>query len=268
MFLALKTDKLQKIIFILVSFAVGSLFGSAFFALIPESFHLLPGSFIPGLMIAIGIITMFILEKIIHWRHEHNIQDLNKEKPLGYISLVTDSLHNFIDGILIASAWAISPEIGIITTLAVIIHEVPQEIGDFGILIYAGFSKRKALFFNFLAALSAILGVLFTASLGNTFENISMYILPLAAGGFIYLAGSDLIPQLQREKSVKKTLIQLFAIIAGLTLMLFISRAHSHNHNSEHGHEDHEHIHNDHEHNDHKHDEHKDTDHEQHKHHH
>jgi zinc and cadmium transporter len=158
LFLAFKTEKLQKIVFILVSFAVGSLFGSAFFVLIPESYHLMPDSFVPGLMIVAGVLTMFILEKFIHWRHGHTIQYIPKEASLGYVSLMTDSLHNFVDGVLIASAWAVSPEIGMVTTLSVIIHEVPQEISDFGILIYAGFSKKRALFFNFLAAVTALLG--------------------------------------------------------------------------------------------------------------
>ena len=258
LFLAFKTEKLQKIVFILVSFAVGSLLGSAFFVLIPESYHLMPDSYIPGLMIVVGVLTMFILEKFIHWKHGHDLHNLNKEAPLGYISLVTDSLHNFVDGILIASAWAISPEIGMVTTLSVIVHEVPQEISDFGILIYAGFSKKKALFFNFLAAVTAILGVLFTAWLGHHFQNITNYILPMAAGGFIYLAGSDLIPQLHKEKSTRRNLIQFLAIIAGFAMMFFISQTQSHSHEHEnHEHQQHqEHEHHDHEHHDHEHHDH------------
>jgi zinc and cadmium transporter len=243
LFLAFKTEQLQKIIFILVSFAVGNLFGSAFFVLIPESYHLLPDSSIPGLMVVAGILTMFILEKFIHWKHGHDMNHLNEKASLGYISLVTDSLHNFIDGILIASAWAASPEIGIVTTLSVIVHEVPQEISDYGILIYAGFTRKKALFFNFLAAVSALLGVLFTSWLGNNFENINNYILPLAAGGFIYLAGSDLIPQLHQERSSRRNLIQFIAIVAGFAMMYFIAQTHSHNHDTGCKHEHHNHEH-------------------------
>lgn len=246
-FLAFNQKTLQKILFVLVSFAVGALFGSAFFMLIPESFHLLPGSFMLGIMVVSGILAMFVLEKFIRWKHNHDLAELQKESPLGYISLITDALHNFIDGILIASAWAVSPEIGLATTLAVIIHEVPQEISDFGILIHAGFSRKKALLFNFLAAVTAILGVLFTFWLGQSFENISNYILPFAAGGFIYLAGSDLIPELHREKSVRKNLIQFAAIVAGLLLMLSISQTHSHEHGDSHSHE-HNHGHHIHEH--------------------
>ena len=241
LFFAFKIDRLQKIVFILVSFAVGSLFGSAFFVLIPESYHLFPESFNPGLMVVVGILTMFVLEKFIHWKHKHDMHKLHEESSLGYISLVTDALHNFVDGVLIASAWASSPEIGLVTTLSVIIHEVPQEISDFGILIYAGFSRKKALVFNFLSAITAILGVLLTSWLGHNFENITSYILPLAAGGFIYLAGSDLIPQLHRERASGRNLVQFLAIVAGLTMMFFISQKHSHNHSTGCNHEHHIH---------------------------
>lgn len=246
LFLAFKMHLLQKIVFILVSFAVGALFGNAFFMLIPEAQELLANNLHIGLMIVAGILFMFILEKLIHWHHNHRIGDIKKEAPLGYISLFTDGLHNFIDGILIASAWMVSPEIGFATTLAVIIHEIPQEISDFGILIHAGFSRKKALFFNFLSACTAILGAAVTLWMGAVFTNISTYILPLAAGGFIYLAGSDLIPELHREKSIPKNSVQLFVIIIGLALMFFIAQNHEHNHGPHHEHSEdcnHEHHH-------------------------
>ncbi len=246
LFLAFKMQLLQKIVFVLVSFAVGALFGNAFFMLIPEAQELLPNNLLTGLMIVGGIMLLFVLEKLIHWHHNHNIEQFKNEAPLGYISLFTDGLHNFIDGILIASAWMVSPEIGLATTLAVIAHEIPQEISDFGILIYAGFSRKKALIFNFLSACTAILGAVGTLWLGALFNNISAYILPLAAGGFIYLAGSDLIPELHREKSAGKNTLQLLVIIIGLALMLFIAQNHEHNHGPQHEHSEecsHEHIH-------------------------
>ncbi len=246
LFLAFKTELLQKIVFVLVSFAVGALFGNAFFMLIPEAQELLTNNLHIGLMVVAGILLMFVLEKLIHWHHNHHIGSIRKEAPLGYISLFTDGLHNFIDGILIASSWMVSPEIGLATTLAVIAHEIPQEISDFGILIHAGFSPKKALFFNFLAACTAILGAVGTLCLGAVFTNISGYILPLAAGGFIYLAGSDLIPELHREKSVRKNSLQLLVIVLGLALMLFIGQNHEHHHDQQHNHNEestHEHVH-------------------------
>ena len=236
LFLAFKIKLLQKIVFVLVSFAVGALFGNAFFILIPESQEMLGNSLQIGLLIVGGIVLMFIVEKLIHWRHNHNVEDIKHEAPLGYISLFTDGLHNFIDGILIASSWMVSPEIGLATTLAVIAHEIPQEISDFGILIHAGFSRKKALFFNFLAACTAIAGAIGTLWLDTLFTNISAYVLPLAAGGFVYLAGSDLIPELHREKSVRKNTLQLIIMLAGLAVMLYIGQNHEHHHDHQHEH--------------------------------
>lgn len=253
--LAMRAKQLKKVIFILVSFAVGALFGNTFFMLIPESFHQIGDSQTIGILVISGLIVMFVLEKFIHWHHNHNVSDEEVKAPLGYISLVTDSLHNFTDGVLIAAAWMASPEVGIATTLAVVVHEIPQEISDFGVLLHAGFSKRKALFLNFIAACSAILGGVLTLTLGNVSEKILTYILPFAAGGFIYLAGSDLIPELNRERSVKKSMIQFAAIIAGLVLMFYISLHHEHQHSepvnsqieindhSDHDHSEHDHNH-------------------------
>ncbi len=239
LFLAFKIKLLKKIVFVLVSFAVGALFGNAFFILIPESQEMIGNSLHIGLLVVGGIILMFIMEKLIHWRHNHNVEDIKREAPLGYISLFTDGLHNFIDGILIASSWLVSPEIGLATTLAVIAHEIPQEISDFGILIHAGFSRRKALLFNFIAACTAIVGAIGTLWLDAFFTNISLYVLPLAAGGFVYLAGSDLIPELHREKTVSKNIVQLIIVLIGLALMLIISQNHEHHHDHEQDHEQH-----------------------------
>ncbi len=248
-FLAMRAKQLKRIIFILVSFAVGALFGNTFFMLIPESFALIENTQMIGLLIVSGLVVMFILEKFIHWHHCHNVSHDHDEAPLGYISLVTDSLHNFTDGVLIAAAWMASPEVGIATTLAVVVHEIPQEISDFGVLLHAGFSKRKALLLNFIAACTAIIGAVITVLLGSHMEKLIVFILPFAAGGFIYLAGSDLIPELHRESSVRKSLIQFTAILTGLVLMFYISLHHEHSHDENHVNKteihdhDHEHTH-------------------------
>ncbi len=258
--LAMRAKKLERIVFILVSFAIGALFGNTFFMLIPESFALIENTRLIGILIVSGLVVMFILEKMIHWHHCHNVSHKHETAPLGYISLVTDSLHNFTDGVLIAAAWMASPGVGIATTIAVILHEIPQEISDFGVLLHAGFSRKKALFLNFIAACAAILGAVVTILLGNLSEMLITYILPFAAGGFIYLAGSDLIPELHRESSARKSWIQLSAILAGIVLMFFISLNHSHDHGDGHNHgtEIHNHDHSSHEHeaDEHGHDEH------------
>lgn len=249
--LAMRAKQLEKFVFILVSFAIGALFGNTFFMLIPESFALIENTQLIGILIVAGLIVMFILEKLIHWHHCHKVSHKHETAPLGYISLVTDSLHNFTDGVLIAAAWMASPGVGIATTIAVILHEIPQEISDFGVLLHAGFSKKKALFLNFIAACAAILGAVVTILLGSYTDKLIVFILPFAAGGFIYLAGSDLIPELHRESSTRKSWIQLLAIIAGLLLMFLISLNHSHDHESGHNHgtEVHNHDHESDEHN-------------------
>lgn len=234
-FLAFQPKVLKQILFVLISFAVGALFGNAFFLLVPESFYHIPNDKLTGILVISGLLFMFILEKFIHWRHNHSIDDTienhsEKPAPLGYISLVTDGLHNFTDGVLIAAAWMVSPEIGAATTVTVMLHEIPQEISDFGVLIHAGFSRKKALLLNFLSACMAVLGGITMLVVGHFTEVATFYILPVAAGGFIYLAGTDLLPELHREKSTKKNLIQFAAIIAGLVLMFFISANHSHGH--------------------------------------
>lgn len=230
LFLSLNKKLLQKLVFVLVSFAVGALFGNVFFILVPESFHEIKNEQTIGLLVLTGLLLMFIIEKFIHWNHTHDLQQIKAVSALGPVSLVTDALHNFTDGILIAASWMISPEAGIATTIAVLLHEIPQEISDFGILIHAGYSRKKALLYNFFAACAAIFGALLTLIAGKYLAGISIYIMPIAAGGFIYLAGSDLIPELHREKSKRKSLLQFVAILAGLALMFYI------NSNSEHTH--------------------------------
>lgn len=228
-FLSLKSNRLQSIVFILVSLAVGALLGNVFFHLIPESFESIENEAVIALLVLSGILVFFVMEKFLHWHHGHDVEHIGQHpKSYGYISLLADSLHNFTDGILIAAGWLTGPEIGMATTLSVIIHEIPQEISDFGILIHAGFTSKKALWLNFYAALTAVLGTVATLIAGETIESFSVYVLPLAAGGFIYLAGTDLMPELNKEKSKFNSLIQLVMILAGLALMYFVSGSHSH----------------------------------------
>jgi zinc and cadmium transporter len=228
-FLALRTDKLREMVFILVSIAVGALLGNVFFHLIPESFEAIENERLIALLILSGILAFFIMEKFLNWHHSHDVGHIDDHpKSYGYMSLLADGMHNFTDGILIGAGWLAGPEIGIATTLTVILHEIPQEISDFGILVHAGFTARKALFLNFYAALTAVLGTLITLLLGNTVKELSHWILPVAAGGFIYLAGTDLMPELNKDRSRRNSLVQLLMIIAGLALMYFMSGGHHH----------------------------------------
>lgn len=228
-FLALRTDKLRKMVFVLVSIAVGALLGNVFFHLIPESFETIESERTIALLILSGILAFFGMEKFLNWHHSHEVGHLDDHpKSYGYMSLLADGMHNFTDGILIGAGWLAGPEIGMATTLTVILHEIPQEISDFGILVHAGFTARKALILNFYAALTAVLGTIIILLLGNNVEELSHWILPVAAGGFIYLAGTDLMPELNKDRSKRNSLIQLAMIVLGLALMYFISGGHQH----------------------------------------
>lgn len=231
MFLHLKVNKLQKIISLLVSFAVGALLGNSIFHLLPEAFKSLGNPSVVALLFLSGIMVLFMLEKFLHWRHDHSLEsNPGQIKTFGYVSLMADSFHNFTDGILIGAAWLVSPEIGIATTLAIIMHEVPQEISDYAILIHAGFEKKKALMVNFFAAISAVLGTLLSLIAGGAIEGFSYYILAFSAGGFIYLACSDLIPELHKKNSTRNSLGQLAGIFAGIALMYLINTVGHHHH--------------------------------------
>lgn len=214
------SDKfLSKIIFSLVSLSVGALFAGAFLHLIPESEIFKSEPEIGALLILTGILFFFSLEKFLHWKHSHHLPQEEGIKPLGFINLIADGLHNFIDGLIIGAAFLIDVNVGLVTTVAIILHEIPQELGDFGVLIYSGFSKLKALVFNLLSASLAILG-LFSAWLLATYSSwLIEAILPLAAGGFIYLAGCDLMPELHKVTDWRKSLWQFIMILLGIGII-------------------------------------------------
>jgi zinc and cadmium transporter len=231
-FLSWNKTKLQNIVFILVSFAVGALFGDAFLHLIPESTAIHSSPQTTGILIILGILMFFVLEKFLLWRHDHGLESAGHQiKPIGFMSLIADGVHNLIDGLLIGASFMVSPELGITTTIAIVLHEIPQEIGDFGILTHSGFSVKKSIWLNLASALTAIVGAALVLIVGERIENMVNYIIPIAAGGFIYLAGSDLIPELKKDTGFKRSLIQIVCIIGGLLIILafhFLPHAHHH----------------------------------------
>jgi zinc and cadmium transporter len=225
-FISISEQRLKRVIFVMVSLAVGSLFGDAFIHLLPESFEKFGAKVEASLWVLAGIFLFFILEKFLLWRHQHTLEGNHPNHsihPVGYMNLFADGVHNFIDGTIIGASYLVSLPVGIATTLAVIFHEIPHELGNFFVLLYAGFTKTKALFFNFLTGLFAILGTLVALLVGSTVEYFSSLMLPLAAGGFIYIAGSDLVPELNKEKELSKSLVQLIAIATGVGLMLLLT---------------------------------------------
>ncbi|MBS3904210.1 MAG: ZIP family metal transporter, partial [Simkania sp.] len=210
-------------IYFFVSLAVGALLGDAFIHLIPESFENLENGTIVGLLVIAGFFLFFIIEKFLHWHHHSDDADENHIHPVGKLVLFSDGVHNFIDGIVIGVSFMVSVPVGIATTIAVILHEIPQEIGDFAVLLHAGYSRKRALWLNFLSALAAVCGTFLAFFLGEAGTGLVVYILPIAAGGFIYIAATDLIPELHKTKSVKKSLLQIFAVILGVALMLALT---------------------------------------------
>lgn len=218
--LSLKDQRLKKILLLFVSFSAGALFGDAFIHLIPETVEAHGFSTNTSISILSGIALSFLVEKIIHWRHSHTSAKADHVHPFALMNLFGDGLHNFIDGLAIGASYLVSIPIGLATTLAVILHEIPQEFGDFGVLVHGGFSKHKALFFNLLTALTSVFGAVVALVINTYTENLTTFLLPFAAGGFIYIAGSDLIPELHKEIQPKKSFLQLVGFIGGILTML------------------------------------------------
>lgn len=216
-FLSLKKNTLETIVFVILSFATGTLFAAAFFDLFPEAMEGLDSKTVFTVALA-GIMIFFILERLVHWHHEHHDHG-SHEKPIAYLVLIGDGLHNFFDGIAIAASFLTSTELGITTTFAIIAHEIPQELSDFTLLTYAGFSAKKALLFNLLSALTALIGAISFFYLSNYVANLESYGLAFTAGAFLYIAGTDLLPELHKEEKTSKSLLQLIAIIAGIVVV-------------------------------------------------
>lgn len=222
--LTLKDVILKKYLFLLVSLATGGLIGDAFIHLIPEAFGESSNPTSISIAIIAGIIIFFILEKILHWHHHESGNDTKCPEihPTGRMILFSDAVHNFIDGLIIGASYLVSIEVGIATTIAIILHEIPQEIGDFGILINSGYSTKRALFLNFLSAFMAIAGTVISLIIGNVADTVTFWLIPIASGGFIYIAMSDLIPEMHKTRQVNRSILQLIFIFIGIGSMLLL----------------------------------------------
>ena len=210
--------KIKKFLIWAVAFAGGTLLGDAFLHLIPEAYESGQGTYI-AISLLCGILAFFILEKFIHWHHCHEIGCEEHNQSFSYVIMIGDAAHNFIDGMIIAASYAVSIPIGIATTMAVIFHEIPHEIGDFASMLYGGFSKQKALAYNFLAGIVAIFGAILVLTINADVANITKYLIPFAAGGFIYVASADIIPELHKSTRISHSFAQLLCIVAGIGIM-------------------------------------------------
>ena len=248
--ISLKDSTLDKILFVLIAFATGTIFATALFDLIPEALHHLEELNAGGAsinetllftLVVGGYVTFFILERFIYWFHGHAHQKENELvcydhldekidksqgkgkmiKNFALLNLIGDGLHNFLDGVVIMVAFLSSIGNGIVVTLAVLFHEFPQEIGDFGILLYGGFSKKNALLFNFLSAMVAMLGGVFAFFLSETFVSFNFFFLAFSGGGFLYLASTELMPELLKQKDLKKSIYQALILLVGI-IVIFV----------------------------------------------
>lgn len=214
---------LKKYSYLMVGIAVGALLGDAFVHILPESYQALESTIVSILLMS-GMLLFFGVEKFIRWHHCHDPDcQEHSSTHLVSISLIGDSIHNFIDGCLIAGAFLIDPLIGITTSIAVVLHEIPQEIGDFGIFLHSGLTRFQAIKLNLTSAMFALLGCLITLLFGSISENLINFLLPFTAGGFVYLAASDLIPELHtHHPHPRNSIIQILSVLFGFLAMYLL----------------------------------------------
>ena len=230
--LNVKEKLFDDFLYLFVSFAAGGILGAAYLDLMPEALHLAPTREVIALHV-VGFMAFFLLERLVYWFHGHGHADLggvrlsSEDRRAGvkryvYLNLLGDGIHNAMDGIVIASSFLAGTAAGLATTVAVILHEVPQEIGDFAVLVHGGITKLKALGLNFLTALTAVFGVFLAGFFLGPAEAQLGLALSFMAGGFVYLSASELIPEIRREGDLAKSLIQFGLFSAGVALIWFV----------------------------------------------
>jgi zinc and cadmium transporter len=215
--LLFKNKSLDKIFFVLVSFATGSMLGAAFLDILPEAVEKTSPEGVFGSAL-LGIMIFFLMEKFLYWYHCHEGEC--EVHQFTYLNLVGDGIHNFFDGAIIAAAFLTGTSVGIIATIAIVMHEIPQELGDFGILVYGGFSKIKALTYNFITALTAVAGAIIAYFFLDKITGFTPFMLGIAGGGFIYISCTDLIPELNKEKKVASSIQQFILMLLGIGVIL------------------------------------------------
>ena len=203
----------------LVAFSAGALISGAILHLIPESIDELGNQPKTFLLVLLGIVAFYVLEQFIHWHHCHKETHEHKV-PVSYLILFADGVHNLIDGLAVGAAFLVNPAVGVSTLIAVVAHEIPQELGDFGILIHSGWKTSRALFFNFISSLTFLVGGLIIYFVSKD-VNVS-YLLPFAAGTFIYIAAVDLIPEIKSNSELKSKISYFIFFILGIVLLYLL----------------------------------------------
>ncbi len=215
--LVLKKTTLDKLLLPLVAFAAGSLIGGALFHMIPASVHEMGNTTSLYVWIVVGFLVFLALEQFLNWHHSHQTEAETRE-PLTYLILVADALHNFIGGLFVAASFLIDIRLGITAWLAAAAHEVPQELGDFAVLVHGGWSKKGALIYNFLSGLTFLVGGLVVYGISATVD--VNFLIPFAAGNFLYIGAADLIPEIKKSSKVRTNLFHFAAFTAGLAILL------------------------------------------------
>ncbi|MFQ5758065.1 MAG: ZIP family metal transporter [Candidatus Bathyarchaeia archaeon] len=222
--LFLREELLKKILLVLVALSAGGLIGGAFLHLLPEAISRVGAASSATLnlfsYLLIGFCIFFVLEQFIKWCHEH--YSIHEKRPVSYLVLISDLVHNFIDGLIIAGSFVVGFPVGIVTTFAIALHEIPQEIGDFGVLVYGGFEKTRALIWNYASAITVIFGGIAGYYLSALVQDAAVLLLPFAAGNFIYIAASDLIPEIKHGEDVGRNLVHFFMFTIGILLLFGI----------------------------------------------
>lgn len=217
--LSLTRKRFNELIVFLVSFSAGALLSGAIVYLLPESFEKLENNFLVSILVLGGIVLFYVLEQFIHWHHCHR-EVQNHVHPVSYLILVADGVHNFIDGLAVGSAFVVDNRLGIATLVAVVAHEIPQELGDFGVLLHSGWSARRALIFNLLSSLTFFVGAI-VAYLVSKSIDVS-YLLPIAAGSFVYIAAVDLLPQVNNECFPKSRFSHFLSFVLGAGILVLL----------------------------------------------
>lgn len=218
-YLGFTAKRLENVLIYLVSFAAGTMFGDVFLHLLPETVEEQGFTAAVSLSIFAGLLMFFVVEKFVHWRHCHLPITEDHVHPVAKMNLFGDIVHNLLDGVIVGASYLVSLPVGIATTIAVVIHEVPQEMADFGVLLHGGYTRMKALFFNFLTALAAVLGAVLALGASSLVEGLELFLVPFAVGGFLYVAGADLIPELHKETRIERSVMQFLAIVLGIAVM-------------------------------------------------
>jgi len=216
--LVLREETLKKLLLPLVALASGTLLGGALFHMIPASVDKLGNQLSIYIWILVGFALFLGLEQFLHWHHCHRTP--SEHRPLTYLILIADGVHNFIGGLAVAGAFLIDIRVGISAWLAAAAHEVPQELGDFGILIHGGWKRGRALLYNFLSALTFLMGGLVVYGASFTFD--VTFLLPFAAGNFIYIAAADLIPEIKYAESARLNVMHFLSFLIGIALLLVV----------------------------------------------